>query len=237
MSSYNTIRDYFGNKQFKGSEIIQSSIMIILGIFLVSGGFIILQDEEIFKKMYEGFETPITVTSVPASGTCSNGSTLYTSSISGPFGGSSTIRVCVSNCSSSETLAYSDESRVSGTTLDINKMIQGTPTSGLKCITDSSSGSTSGATSGSGSSGSGSSGIGISGSGTSGTSGIATSRASARSPLTWTADLPEDLTLTSLQKNISVLRKKSSFNIGLGYTMIAIGLMICLYQLYSLFLT
>jgi len=117
MSSYNTIRDYFGNKEFKASEILQFSIMIVLGIFLIFGGIIILQDEEIFKKIYEGFQSP----------------------------------------------------------------------------TSSSS--------------------------------------------TWTATLPEDLTLTSLQKNIKVLRKKSDINIGLAYTMIGIGSMLCLYQLYNLFLT
>jgi len=146
MSSYNTIRDYFGNKEFKGSEIMQFSIMIVLGIFLISGGIIILQSEDIFNKIYEGFDTPVTVP------------------------------------------------KTSGDDNDGSETSTATKTSGI-------------------------------------------SRNRTPSSLTWTADLPEDLTLTSLQKNIKHLRKKSSVNIGLGWGMVAIGSMICLYQIYSLFFT
>jgi len=140
MSSYNTIRDYFGNKEFKGSEIMQFSIMIVLGIFLISGGIIILQSEDIFNKIYEGF---------------------------------------------SSTSGYGND----GSETSTAPITSGSP------------------------------------------------RNRTPSSLTWTADLPEDLTLTSLQKNIKHLRKKSSVNIGLGWGMVAIGSMICLYQIYSLFFT
>lgn len=56
-------------------------------------------------------------------------------------------------------------------------------------------------------------------------------------PQTWTADLPDGLTLTSLQKNIGSLRKKSDNNIAIGYILIVVGIIVILYQLYSLFLT
>jgi len=156
MSSYNTIRDYFGNKEFKGSEIMQFSIMIVLGIFLISGGIIILQSEDIFNKIYEGFRS---------------------------------------------TSGYDNDGSETSTA---------TKTSGDD--NDGSEKSTA-------------------------TNPIGSPRNRTPSSLTWTADLPEDLTLTSLQKNIKHLRKKSSVNIGLGWGMVAIGSMICLYQIYSLFFT
>ena len=156
MSSYNTIRDYFGNKEFKGSEIMQFSIMIVLGIFLISGGIIILQSEDIFNKIYEGFRS---------------------------------------------TSGYGNDGSETSTA---------TKTSGDD--NDGSEKSTA-------------------------TNPIGSPRNRTPSSLTWTADLPEDLTLTSLQKNIKHLRKKSSVNIGLGWGMVAIGSMICLYQIYSLFFT
>jgi len=154
MSSYNTIRDYFGNKEFKGSEIMQFSIMIVLGIFLISGGIIILQSEDIFNKIYEGF---------------SDGS----------------------------------ERPTAPTTSGDDNDGSERPTAPTKTSGDDNT----------------------------------PRRNKTPSSLTWTADLPEDLTLTSLQKNIKHLRKKSSVNIGLGWGMVAIGSMICLYQIYSLFFT
>ena len=55
MSSYglNNIRDYLGNKEFKGNEILNFGIMIVLSILLISGGIIIIQDEDIYKKIYK----------------------------------------------------------------------------------------------------------------------------------------------------------------------------------------
>lgn len=124
MSSYglNSIRGYFDEKQFKGNELIQFGIMMTLAILLIVGGVFILQGEDIFKKIYEGFATTITVR----------------------------------------------------TPIDIT---------------------------------------------------------STR----WTATLPEDLTLGQLQKNVSLIRKKSQINIYTGYTMIATGSIISLYQIYNLF--
>uniref|UniRef100_A0A6C0IEN0 Uncharacterized protein n=1 Tax=viral metagenome TaxID=1070528 RepID=A0A6C0IEN0_9ZZZZ len=172
MSSYNTIRDYFGNKEFKGSEIMQFSIMIVLGIFLISGGIIILQSEDIFNKIYEGFRS--------TSGYGNDGSETSTAT------------------------------KTSGDDNDGSEKSTATKTSGDD--NDGSEKSTA-------------------------TNPIGSPRNRTPSSLTWTADLPEDLTLTSLQKNIKHLRKKSSVNIGLGWGMVAIGSMICLYQIYSLFFT
>jgi hypothetical protein len=110
-----SIRDYLSEKQFKGSEVMQSAMMFLLSVFLIGGGVIIINDEDIFKKIYEGYQSP------PA----------------------------VSN--------------------------------------------------------------------------------------SWTADLPDDLSLAALQRNISNLRKKSDFNIAIAAIMIIIGSIISIYQIYKLF--
>jgi len=110
-----SIRNYLGEKEFRMSEILQFAIMLLLSGFLIGGGIIILNDEDIFKKIYEGYQS--------------------TSAVSN----------------------------------------------------------------------------------------------------TWTADLPDDLTLAKLQKNISALRKKSDFNILIAAIMIILGSLISIYQIYNLF--
>jgi len=206
MSGYglNSIRGYFDEKQFKGNELVQFGIMMTVAILLIVGGVFILQDEDIFRKIYEGYVTSITLTSVPSGGTCPSGSTLYSND-------TNTERRCVTNCSSSETLSYPDGTAVTGTVLLLSKLIQGNPTSGLQCVTTG-TGGTSGGTSG-----------GI----------IAQTKVPTSSR--WNATLPEDLTLGQLQKNVSLIRKKSQTNIYTGYTMIATGSIISLYQIYNLF--
>ena len=57
MSGYgfNTVRSYFSEKRFKGDEIFTFSIFLFVGIFLIYAGVIIIQTEDIFKQIYEGF--------------------------------------------------------------------------------------------------------------------------------------------------------------------------------------
>jgi len=110
-----SIRNYLGEKEFRMSEILQFAIMLLLSGFLIGGGIIILNHEDIFNKIYEGYQAP----------------------------------TAVSN--------------------------------------------------------------------------------------TWTADLPDDLTLVSLQKNVKLLRKKSFVNIVTAWIMIVFGSIISIYQIYSLF--
>jgi Mn2+/Fe2+ NRAMP family transporter len=110
-----SIRNYLGEKEFRVSEILQFSIMLLLSGFLIGGGIIILNDEDIFKKIYEGYQSP------PA----------------------------VSN--------------------------------------------------------------------------------------TWTADLPDDLLLVNLQKNVKLIRKNSLINTITAWTMIVLGSIISIYQIYNLF--
>jgi hypothetical protein len=109
-----SIRNYLGEKEFRMSEILQFSIMLLLSGFLIGGGIIILNDEDIFKKIYEGYQT-----------------------------------TAVSN--------------------------------------------------------------------------------------TWTADLPDDLLLVNLQKNVNLLRKKSLINTITAWTMIVLGSIISIYQIYNMF--
>jgi hypothetical protein len=40
-----SIRDYLSEKQFKGSEVMQSAMMFLLSAFLIGGGVIIINDE------------------------------------------------------------------------------------------------------------------------------------------------------------------------------------------------
>lgn len=183
------MESYLGEKRFTGKQLLQTGIMMSLSILLIYGGLTIIEDENIFKKIYEGYVTSITVTDPPVSGICSSGNTLY--SVAG-----NTLKKCITNCSSSEILAYSDGSRVIGTTLEGPKLTLGTATSGLQCVASSSSGS---------------------------------------GPLAWTATLPDGLTLSSLQKNISSLRNKSNTNITIGYTLIVTGSLVIAYQGYTLF--
>jgi hypothetical protein len=107
------MESYFGEKRFTGAQISQTAIMAILSFLLIYGGLTIIEDENIFKKMYEGY---------------------------------------------------------------------------------------------------------------------------TNTPQTWTATLPDGLTLTSLQKNIGSLRKKSDYNTTIGYILVLAGIIVIMYQLYSIFL-
>ena len=52
---------------------------------------------------------------------------------------------------------------------------------------------------------------------------------------TWTADLPDELLLVNLQKNVKLLRKKSLIDTITAWTMIILGSIISIYQIYNLF--
>ena len=69
MSGYgfNTVRSYFSEKRFKGDEIFTFSIFLFVGIFLIYAGVIIIQTEDIFKQIYEGFTGKSTSTRSSAS--------------------------------------------------------------------------------------------------------------------------------------------------------------------------
>lgn len=125
-----SIRNYLGEKEFRVSEILQFSIMLLLAGFLIGGGIIILNDEEIFKKIYEGYQVQAT--------------------------------------------QQSTQSRV-----------------------------------------------------------VVEQRAAVSN--TWTADLPDELLLVNLQKNVKLIRKKSLINTITAWTMIILGSLISIYQIYNLF--
>jgi hypothetical protein len=144
MSSFNAVSAYFSQKRVTGSQLLNFSVYGFISILLIYGGVLILQSENIFKKVYEGFDVP-----------------------TGTGTGTGT---------ETET-----ESRT------------GTPTRGTP-TTESRSRAT-----------------------------------------TWTADLPEDLTLAQLQKNVNLIRKQSTINVYTGTGMIVTGSVILLYQTYSLF--
>ena len=232
MSSYGltSIKGYFDEKQITGNEILQFCIMMILSILLIIGGVFILQGEDIFKKIYEGY---VTMSSVPTGGSCNSGSSVYTTSWVSPhpsFPVGATLsttdsQVCIANCPPTQTLVYSDETPISSTTIDLSKLYElsggvagMSPSAFITTINNMSNYIT---CIGSGGSGDGGSGI----------NKIKTTSNIQR----WTATLPEDLTLGQLQKNVSFIRKKSQINIYTGYTMIATGSIISLYQIYNLF--
>ena len=60
---------YFGEKRFTGSQIIQTCVMVGLSILMINGGFTIINNEEIYRKIYEGFQTPATTSAASSSST------------------------------------------------------------------------------------------------------------------------------------------------------------------------
>ena len=153
MSSFNAVSAYFSQKRVTGSQLLNLSVFSFISILLIYGGVLILQSENIFKKVYEGFDVPLGTGTESGTGT--------------------------------------------GTGIE-----SGTPT----------------------------------GTPTTGTPTTGTPKTASRSTATtWTADLPEDLTLAQLQKNVNLIRKQSNMNVYTGTSMIVTGSVILLYQTYSLF--
>lgn len=58
---------YFGEKRFTGGQILQTCVMAGLSILLINGGFTIINNEDIYRKIYEGFQTTATATSATSS--------------------------------------------------------------------------------------------------------------------------------------------------------------------------
>ena len=193
MSAYgfNTVRNYFSEKRFKGNEIFTFAVFLFVGIFLIYAGVIIIQSESIFKEIYEGFITTITSTNTTPAATCPAGTTKY----SVTFPGSSHNR-CITNCASGEALYYAGNGGpVIGTSLDPTKVTSAhmqssnlNTANGLHC------------------------------------------RASI-----FTGELPEDLTIGQLNKNVKLIRKKSDLNLTVASGMIISGSILIMYQTYRLF--
>lgn len=62
---FRNIQSYMGEKQISGKELYSFSIMIIFASLLIYGGVIILNNEEIFRKLYEGFQVSDSASSSP----------------------------------------------------------------------------------------------------------------------------------------------------------------------------
>jgi hypothetical protein len=58
MSSFNAVSAYFSQKRVTGSQLLNFSVYGFISILLIYGGVLILQSENIFKKVYEGFDVP-----------------------------------------------------------------------------------------------------------------------------------------------------------------------------------
>jgi len=127
-SSANALK-YLGEKSFTGQQILQASIMVVFGALLIYGGVIIIQDEDIFKKVYEG---------------------------------------------------YQNSAKTSTETASTGTQLLQSPNSILQ------------------------------------------------------SNLPSDLALSVLAKNVGYLRNKSSMNIYFGWGMVATGSLVVMYQLYNL---
>jgi len=193
MSAYgfNAVRSYFSEKRFKGDEIFTFSIFLFVGIFLIYAGVVIIQTEDIFKQIYEGFITTITSTPSTAAATCPTGTTKYSITSSG-----TTNYGCITNCAAGETLYYpGNGGPVIGTSLDSTKVsnaqIQSSTlntANGLHCRAN-----------------------------------------------TFTGELPEDLTIGQLNKNVKFIRKKSDLNLTVAAGMIISGSILIMYQTYRLF--
>ena len=193
MSAYgfNTVRNYFSEKRFKGNEIFTFAVFLLVGIFLIYAGVIIIQSETIFKDIYEGFITTISFSSSTAAATCPAGTTKYSSTSSG-----GTTYGCITNCASGEALYYAGNGGpVIGTSLDPTKVTSAhmqssnlNTANGLHC------------------------------------------RASI-----FTGELPEDLTIGQLNKNVKLIRKKSDLNLTVASGMIISGSILIMYQTYRLF--
>jgi hypothetical protein len=192
MSAYgfNAVRSYFSEKRFKGDEIFTFSIFLFVGIFLIYAGVVIIQTEDIFKQIYEGFISTITSTPSTAA-TCQTGTTKYSITSSG-----TTNYGCITNCAAGERLYYpGNGGPVIGTSLDNTKasiaQMQAAnlnTANGLHC------------------------------------------RANI-----FTGELPEDLTIGQLNKNVKFIRKKSDLNLTVASGMIIGGSILIMYQTYRLF--
>jgi hypothetical protein len=193
MSAYgfDTVRDYFSEKRFKGDEIFTFAVFLFVGICLIYAGVIIIQTETIFKDIYEGFITTISFSASTATATCSPGNTKYSATFAG-----TTNYGCITNCASGEALYYpGNGGPVIGTILDPTKITMAQVQSsnfntenGLHC------------------------------------------RASI-----FTGELPKDLTIGQLNKNVKLIRKKSDLNLTVAAGMIISGSILIMYQTYRLF--
>jgi hypothetical protein len=240
-----SIRNYLGEKEFRMSEILQFGIMFLLSGFLIGGGIIILKDEDIFKKIYEGYQELKTVDpdndladSVGMIGSSESLDPVDTRPIIpneekliGLYTGSQnrecsegaykfefpqsngTIIYTCAKCPDGRILKYSDGTSVSSEEIDTTKLISNNRQSGMRCKLPTQ---------------------------------VQTSKvvrpipaaASQGAPAvsnTWTADLPDELLLVNLQKNVKLIRKKSLINTITAWTMIVLGSLISIYQIYNLF--
>jgi hypothetical protein len=241
-----SIRDYLNEKQFNASEVMQSAMMFLLSVFLIGGGVIIINDEDIFKKIYEGYQMSSSLGSfIPeeermifsgthtATSVCETGYQKYSVREAG------IDSYFCAKCPDGRNLQYSDGTPVSPGAIDISQFSLSVSNRVLRCKLPS--------------------GIGGPLAGPSGPSAAApaparepapavamasdsdnsdsaqTKSTSSRVSNSWTADLPDDLSLAALQRNISNLRKKSDFNIAIAAIMIIIGSIISIYQIYKLF--
>jgi hypothetical protein len=245
-----SIRNYLGEKEFRISEILQFGIMFLLSGFLIGGGIIILKDEDIFKKIYEGYQELKTVDpdddvpdddvfdTVGMIGSSSSDYVdtrpiipneekligLYTGSqnqecsegaykFESPQSNGTIIYTCV-KCPDGRILKYSDGTSVSSEEIDTTKIIANDRQSGMRCKLPTQTQTSEVVRP------------------------IPAAAASQGAPVvsnTWTADLPDDLLLVNLQKNVKLIRKNSLINTITAWTMIVLGSIISIYQIYNLF--
>lgn len=259
-----SIRNYLGEKEFRMSEILQFGIMFLLSGFLIGGGIIILNDEDIFKKIYEGYQEqqdisdpigpdpdndlPDSVGVVGSSESLDSVDTrpiipneekligLYTGTqnrkcsegeykFESPQSNGTIIYTCA-KCPDGRILKYSDGTSVSSEEIDTTKLISNENQSGMRCklptqaqtseVVRTSTTPTR----------------------TTVVRPTTVAVASQGAPVvsnTWTADLPDDLLLVNLQKNVKLIRKNSLINTITAWTMIVLGSLISIYQIYTLF--
>jgi hypothetical protein len=240
-----SIRNYLGEKEFRMSEILQFSIMFLLSGFLIGGGIIILNDEDIFKKIYEGYQTvgmigssdPVDTRPIIPNeekliglytGTqnqkCSEGEYKFES----PQSNGTIIYTCV-KCPDGRILKYSDGTSVSSEEIDTTKLISNDRQSGMRCKLPTQVQTTTVSSSLSRYFGT------APGQGGPTTPAAAASQGTPAVSNTWTADLPDELLLVNLQKNVKLIRKKSLINTITAWTMIVLGSLISIYQIYNLF--
>ena len=269
-----SIRNYLGEKEFRMSEILQFGIMFLLSGFLIGGGIIILNDEEIFKKIYEGYHSdttaelialppppppPIEEQLIAQSGTilentlCNQGYEKYRF-------GSLSMHACI-KCPDGRQLEYSDETPVLPGQMNMSKLVSNSYDYGLRCrvatlpnepinpfsARNGQSENNFGENNGSsllqnvavatGQAKPDATAV-TTGQAKPDATAVSTGRAkpiAAAVSNTWTADLPDELLLVNLQKNVKLLRKKSLINTITAWTMIVLGSIISIYQIYSLF--
>jgi hypothetical protein len=291
-----SIRNYLGEKEFRVSEILQFSIMLLLSGFLIGGGIIILNDEDIFKKIYEGYQgqqdtidddgfydtRPIIPdeekyaeeTNTTSTTICNTGYEKYfynyymclqcpddkplmysdgrlispgeieiseitrircgelesdgkarpprfqnetitssTTCRSGYGKYYSKIYSCL-KCPNGRILKYSDGTPVSSEEIDTTKLISNENQSGMRCKLPTQAQTSEVVRP---------------------TTAAAASQGAPVVSNTWTADLPDDLLLVNLQKNVKLIRKNSLINTITAWTMIVLGSIISIYQIYNLF--